>query len=129
MTSPANSVPHRRRTGLPSTRPLLEPAIHRFKAFERIEQLQTGLSNCVRARRELLGVLDRKFDTVDGDSRLVGHLEFNRRRARMNIGLDLFKNLMHCFRTHWNSPLAISLLPRETRSAVSVGPAARQARR
>jgi hypothetical protein len=74
----------------------LEAAIHRFQSLERIEQLQTGLSNRVGTRRKLFGVPDRKFDSVDGDSRLVGHLEFNRRRARMNIGLDLFKNLMHC---------------------------------
>jgi hypothetical protein len=78
----------------------LEATLHRFQSFERIEQLQASFSNRVRTRRELLGVFDGKFDSVDGDSRLVGHLEFNWRRARLNIGLDLFKNLMHCLRTH-----------------------------
>jgi hypothetical protein len=91
-----NSVGARRRSALSRPRPLLEAAIHGFQPFERIEELQACLSNHVRMRGELFGMLDRKSDSVDGYSRLVGHLEFNRRRARMNIGLDLFKNLMYC---------------------------------
>jgi hypothetical protein len=47
----------------------LDAALHRFQAFERIEQLQAGFSDHVCTIGELLGVLDREFDSVDGDPR------------------------------------------------------------
>src|SRR5215475_10881487 len=42
----------------PGSRTLLEAAVYRFQAFERIKQLQPGFSDRVGTRRELFGVLD-----------------------------------------------------------------------
>jgi hypothetical protein len=97
--------------------------------LDRIKELEAKLTHLVSTRRKLLRVVDREFDSVDGHSCLIGHLEFNRRRARLNIGFDLFKNLMHCLRTHWDTPncATSSLLP-EMQSAVSIDPAVKSAR-
>jgi hypothetical protein len=48
----------------------------------------------------LLGVLDRKFDSVNGDTRLVRHLEVKQRWARVDLGFDHFDHLMHHLGIH-----------------------------
>jgi hypothetical protein len=78
----------------------LEAALHRFQAFERIKQLQAGFLDQIRARRELLGVLDREFDSIDGDTYLIRHLEFYAGRPRIHSMVDSLKNLTHDFGTH-----------------------------
>jgi hypothetical protein len=48
----------------------------------------------------LLGVLDGEFDPIDGDSRLVGHFEFERCGPGLNFSLTQIQNLSHDLRRH-----------------------------
>jgi hypothetical protein len=55
----------------------LDPAIDGFKPVKRVQELEADVSHLIRTRRELLGVLDGKPDAVDGNTRLVRHLELH----------------------------------------------------
>ena len=50
----------------PGARPFLESTVNCFESFQCVEQLQAGLTGLVRARHELLRMLDREPDPVDG---------------------------------------------------------------
>jgi hypothetical protein len=86
------------------SRTRLKATVNRLKPIQCVKQLYSCLAHLLGLRAELLRVLDRESDSIHRYSRLVGHLEFNRSRARLDIGFDLFKDLMHCLRTHGNSP-------------------------
>jgi hypothetical protein len=59
------------------SRSCLETLVNRLKPLQGIEELKSGLTHCVRAGRELLGVLDDESYPVHCHTNLVSHLELN----------------------------------------------------
>jgi len=78
----------------------LEPAIDGFKPVKRVQELEADVSHLIRTRRELLSVLDGKPDAVDGDTRLVRHLELHWRGLVVRPSLNQFKDLFREFALH-----------------------------
>jgi len=62
--------------------------------------LEADVSHLIRTRRELLSVLDGKPDAVDGDTRLVRHLELHWRGLVVRPSLNQFKDLFREFALH-----------------------------
>jgi hypothetical protein len=79
---------------------LLKSAVNHFKSFESVQQLKTGLAHLIRARSKLLHMLDDESDAVNGNTRLIRHLELYRRRSRFHFGFDRLKDIVHDFGTH-----------------------------
>jgi hypothetical protein len=77
--------------------PFLESAVHGFQPLKGVEQLQTRITHLVRARGEMLGVLNGESDPIYCDPRLIGHLELDGGRPRIHLVLDRLKNLMYGF--------------------------------
>ena len=51
--------------------PFLESAVHGFQPLKGVEQLQTRITHLVRARGEMLGVLNGESDPIYCDPRLI----------------------------------------------------------
>jgi hypothetical protein len=78
----------------------LKLAIHRFESLKRIQELPAHLAHGFRLWSELLGMLDGESDAVDGDARLIGHLELHWRGPGVRPSLNQLKDLFREFAFH-----------------------------
>ena len=78
----------------------LEPAIDGFQPLQRVQELQADVSHLIRTRRELLRVLDGKPYAVDGNTRLVRHLELHCCGLAVRPSLNRLNGLFHEFAFH-----------------------------
>jgi hypothetical protein len=67
---------------------------------KRVQELEADVSHLIRTRREPLSVLDGKPDAVDGDTRLVRHLELYWRGPGVRPGFNQLKDLFREFAFH-----------------------------
>ena len=67
----------------------LKPGVRAFKSVQRLQRIWSQWI------RKLFGMLDREPDTVYGNSGMVGHLEFDRRRSRLRRRFGHLNNLVH----------------------------------
>jgi hypothetical protein len=63
---------------LGGSRPGLKPAVKGFKTLQGVKQLNSGLAHRIARLSKLFGVSDGKFDSINRDATLVGHLKFHR---------------------------------------------------
>jgi hypothetical protein len=75
----------------------LEAAFRRFEPAQRIQELESSLSELFCLVGPLLGCLDREPDPVNRHARLVSHLKLNRRGPRIRTVFDHSKNLIYSF--------------------------------
>jgi hypothetical protein len=75
----------------------LEAAFRRFEPAQRIQELESSLSELFWLVGPLLGCLDRESDPVNRHARLVSHLELDRRGSRIRALFDHSKNLIYSF--------------------------------
>jgi len=61
--------------------------------MKRVQELDADVLHLIGTRREPLGVLDGKPDAIDGDTRLVRHLELHWRGPGVRPGLNQLKDL------------------------------------
>jgi hypothetical protein len=88
----------------------LKPAIDGLEPLQRVQKLKGDVSHLIRARCELLGVLDGKPDAVDSNTGLVRHLEFHWSGLVVRPRLNQFKDLFSEFVFHICCP-AIQKIP------------------
>ena len=82
------------------SRSFLKPAIDGFQPLQRVQELEADVSHLIRTRRELLRVLDGKPYAVDGNTRLVRHLELHCCGLALRPSLNQFKDLFLEFAFH-----------------------------